>query len=382
MELENTRWWHWVLLSIPIGWALAYFNSAPVNPLDRTAQDPLRFEDDVLHAPVGPTHIPWVRNLTVYPIIVGALHVPVQVITYDALFHKPGGEADEFIYKAKWYCSRIPYVATANTRKGPVLLQHADPEYNKEATAARNGGKLPPGFDKRYLLQPGDSLESITASVYGKDTAEGEDAIARANEVFRTSHSVQTLMASNRLRAGQALLIPWSPNSQKNVRDWLDAEGANYSWVKYQFAWWKLYSYQIWMGGAFAVIGVLWPFTLRMLTGAGLGGAKVEQKHYDMSRFGTGPEIAGRKEPKEMSDADKQQLTSLTAKLEASAKEGLGERGTMPMQAAPGQIRDLKAVALDPSATAQKPEDDKEFKGEFYPVAQPGDKPKPPEKPK
>jgi hypothetical protein len=377
MGIEDLKWWHWGIISLVVGYALAYANSMPPEPVGLTEQQVIEFERDVLHAPIGADHRPWVRNLIVYPMVEkGAAGRPAQVVMYDAAYHKPGTPDGTFTYRHCWYCAAVPYV----TAHQPPSLQFAVGDYPAQVQAARKN--LPPGIEKTYVPKTGETLESITAAVYGKYTAAGQEAIATANQAFRKDHSIQKLIQGKRWSAGQAVLVPFNPSDKKTVQDWLDSAAKDYSWVHYKFAWWKMPQYcnLVWMGSTFAVVGVIWPMALSVMSGAGLGRPKKKGQAYDMSRFGTG--VSKAKVPgsqsQEMSEEHQKQLTSLNESLRASVKDGL--QGGQP--AAPEQKADSAAVPgrqFVPSApgvavaapTPEAPQESKDFTGEFYPVARP-----------
>jgi hypothetical protein len=188
----------------------------------------------------------------------------------------------------------------------------------------------------------------------------------------------------SRLRPDQAIYIPWNPNDQKTVLDWLGDAEKDYPWVHHKFAWWKVPQNCniLWIGSSFAIIGVFWPITLNLLTTAGLGRPQAKDD-YDISRFGstTRKKKAAMPKPRaEMTEEELKQLTALNETLAASVKEGLeqpaGSPSTSALAAQSGpQIpeREFKAVpAAAPARIEEQPKEDKEFTGEFYPVAHPG----------
>ena len=385
MDIEHLRWWHWVLLSLVLGYLLAFVNSAPIEPVGMTEQQIPQFQRDVMHAPIGKDHIPWTKGIRVYPSVEkGALGKPLQIVTYEALAPKKGGGPDEFYYRANWFCAPIPYTVTG---QGPVL---ADPDKQFKDEADKAAEHLPPGIEKAVSAQPGDTLESITASAYGRLSNDGQEAIATANPAFRYSKSVDDLIKRRRMSNGQQILIPWSPEKQKTVRDWLDDAGKNYSWVRYQFAWWKVprYCTMLWMGSTFAVVGVIWPMTLSVLTGAGLGRRTVDKNEYDLTRIGSEKRKAKAKpklaETAEEAAAQHQRLVAMNEALTASVSEGIdrasnkpkvGQEADHPATAA-GPNRPFVPQAADPNVPVPVGnEEDKEFTGEFYPVAHPLAKP-------
>jgi hypothetical protein len=148
--------------------------------------------------------------------------------------------------------------------------------------------------------------------------------------------------------------------------------------VTFRYAWWEepTWRYALWSGGALAVIGGVWPTVVSLLIGAGLA-PKPKEKEYDLERFGKS-EASGTAagtpsvERKEMSDEDRSRLATQLDTLE----KNIGSAAVMtdvpgvgkgqPGGAAP--IRQLNGGPVEVMA-AEKGDEDKEYKGEFYPVA-------------
>jgi hypothetical protein len=385
MDIENFRWWHWLLISIPLGWLLAYANSSPIQPTDMRTDRETTFESAVLHAPVGEAQIPWMRNLIVYPAAaaVGPGNKPIMVmpVTYEVLEPKPGGQTGEYHYVPTWFGARVPY-APAN-RRGIGRDGRTIPLSLKN---------LPPGIEKTYVPDPDATLQSITAAVYGKDTLEGQTLIATSNPALAVSQSIATLIKANKFRVGQALLIPWNPAEGKTVRDWLDAAGERYDWVHYKFAWWKEARgcQMLWMGISVGIVGILFPMMVSILAGAGLGGGRSVKSDYDLSRFGGKPGTAAARMPAKAAELDEQgreQLAALNASLTSSLREGIGDASQKGVPASPATAPAAKQKPLPHEEPAvipvlEQPAAQKEYAGEFYPVVRPAvphpDEPKAP----
>jgi hypothetical protein len=377
MELDQLKWWHWVLISLPLGWLLAFMNSGTVQPTDYRTDEQVYFERAILHAPVGDQNIPWVRHLVVYPVTEakGANGNPVLLtpVTYEVLVHKSGGEANEYEYVPTWFGARVPY---ACTNQRPT----ANPG---DARVTKAANHLPAGIEKTFAPDPDATLASITAAVYGKDTPQGESAIELANAALQKSHSIAALIKSGRFRNGQNVMVPWNPDQQKTVRDWLNGVDQDYDWIHYQYAIWKEPNFckVLWMGGTFAVVGVLWPISITLLTGAGLGGRRVKKSDYDLARFGSGKStratMPGRK-TKELDEAGQRQLAAMNQTLTDSLKDSATTSAPPPKPAAAPAAHIPTPLASEPLAPppAGPQEEAKEFSGQFYPVAHPAAKPK------
>ncbi|HUB24896.1 MAG TPA: hypothetical protein VL992_05655 [Tepidisphaeraceae bacterium] len=379
MGLEHTRWWHWVVLSLILGWTLGYLNSTPTEPLSRNDNTIVQFERAVLRAPLGGGGIPSVRNLVVYPpqTTKNSKGETIQVIPvlYDELVPKPGGAANEFQYEPTWFCSAVPYVPLPMR---PVISK-TDPNY------AALASKPPVGFKGTWKPGAKDTISTITAAVFGKDTLEGEAAIRSANPIFGRSDSIQNLIDVKMFRPGGSILVPHDPDGPPvTVRDWLTEASATYPWIHFKYAWWRdpKYSQWLWMGSTFAIVGVIWPILMNVLGRAGLGGREMAMRHYDIDRFGKGkPEkkLSAAKPKGEMSETGQQQLAAMNQSLMSELEQVAGHGSPAgPATAAPQDpARQFVASVAEPAAAVPvKPQDDKEFSGEFYPVAHPAAKPK------
>jgi hypothetical protein len=168
------------------------------------------------------------------------------------------------------------------------------------------------------------------------------------------------------------------PNGKPyTIIDHLERLTKNHPTVKYNFAWWatEQWTYILWTAGSVIAIGGIWPTILSLLTGAGFGPEKKEKDEYDLERFGKDktPDHAPVAK-KEVTDDDRAKMAELQAKLE----QNLGGFGvhTETGAAAGATGADPAVKKLDSTpleiAQIQKEEDDKEYKGEFYPVARTG----------
>ena len=147
--------------------------------------------------------------------------------------------------------------------------------------------------------------------------------------------------------------------------------------VPFHYAWWAdpTWGRTIWFGGSFALIGIVWPFILWQLKRLGLGPLDV-QSNYDLSRFSSGPEKKPPPKPA-VTDATMAHVRELDAALEAGLRQGITSHSAAPAAAhtatAPIPAH-IDAPPLEPPAP-KAPEEDKDYEGEFYPVARPHGKP-------
>lgn len=156
----------------------------------------------------------------------------------------------------------------------------------------------------------------------------------------------------------------------------LEAEKSENGAIQYHYAWWEepRMQYLIWGVGCLVVIGGIWPTIINVLVGAGLGPQR-KKEDYDLERFGgKGEEAARPSGRRAMSAAEESQLASLNANLESElAPSGASRNGGAAAAGNEQPVRKLESKPLE-IAQIEKEKEDKEYKGEFYPVAKQGQK--------
>jgi hypothetical protein len=357
--VEEMKWWQWIAVSLLIGALLAYSNSSIDLPVVHRSMATSNFEDMLLRPPLGDTQRPWVTNITVYPqqmIDHGETQVPMQMLTFNCIVfqedHPELAKAEPFAMLVP-----IPYVPIPRGRPRP------DRPY--------------PGITV-HVGQEGDTLQSLTTQYYGKDTPAGKRAIIAANPVLRDAES----WASMKIELGRDYSIPWDPNANPphTIQDFLKSAVDAGIAVKYTYAWWDStkYAYEIWMGGSFLVLGLIFPALIRMMLRGGLG--RAEKSEFELRKYRPAA-IAAKAVAKGPSAMDMQQLRELEAQMTATLKAGATEEADETQTAAsstPAPAAAPKKLAAGPLETAaqQKQEEDKNYGGEFYPVERPVDKKK------
>jgi hypothetical protein len=187
--------------------------------------------------------------------------------------------------------------------------------------------------------------------------------------------------------------VPAHPSLGKEAKDPLAlfAEwGKNRPWLKVRYAWWRepLWNYVLYMGGAFILMGVIWPTVLKRLTLAGYGRPpeEIEKKPPFWKRWFT-------KQPKPVHFDDglvtatkPPSSTTLSAEelarmdqMEEGLKDFLTQQqpepgGEIQDEPAP-EIRQLPNTPIDQPTEAPKAEEPKDYGGEFYPTVAHGKKP-------
>lgn len=293
MGIENSKRWHWVLVSLVVGPMLAFMNGQREIEAGMRSISGAEFEHEIAAKEV-PGGNPNLKDVLVHPAKAAVYGKPVYVLTMQrAIFEtdKKGWTYEPYAMEAE-----VPYISFATSRH-------------------RTGKPIP--------ADPNRTIVSALSEMAAKNPE-----------------------------------------------------------IHYRYAWWEepRWSYAIWTGGALAVIGGIWPTVLSLLVGAGFG-PKVKEKEYDLDRFGKSEageeeDPTVKPEKKEMSDDDKANLAAQLDKLE----KNIGTAAVMTDVPAPGNaqtdngpvpIRQLSGGPVEVAAVA-KEEENKEYKGEFYPVAKSG----------
>lgn len=196
----------------------------------------------------------------------------------------------------------------------------------------------------------------------------GEQLLLRANEPvgdykpFAFNAVVPYQPLPPRGRRGDAL-----PEMKDNVLAFLSDVASQHTHVKYRYAWQRhpVAVFAACTGGAVVLIGVVWPTLVGLLIGAGLGGVKIDEDDYDLERF------AGEK-PQPAASPVAPDLAHL-AEVEDELRRNLGGSSTTTGAGSPASAAAPVQLSGGPVDAAPLPDDDpnREYRGEFYPVAKP-----------
>ncbi len=167
------------------------------------------------------------------------------------------------------------------------------------------------------------------------------------------------------------------------IRDFLNQVSESRDWIKFKYAWWAepKYSYSMWIGGMVLVLGVIWPTVQNRLVAAGYG-RPTEEKEKKPSLFSqlfarekstsasSSPEDTERK-PASMalSQEDLERIAAMEAELSDFAKgsdRSAGGEGEQREQQT--QVRQLNAAPLEAPKVEERPQEEVEYDGEFYPT--------------
>jgi hypothetical protein len=149
------------------------------------------------------------------------------------------------------------------------------------------------------------------------------------------------------------------------VRDYL-----NDAHVNFRYAWWKEPKTLIalWTVGSTVLIGGVWPTVLNLLVGAGFGRRQPKEPDYDLGRFKSEPGPAGPAATTPDGAALEEHVRKLEEELAGSLSAGVSAAG----QDQANESKPAPALLAAPvEAPAAAGDEDKEYQGEFYPVARP-----------
>ncbi|MGA2441138.1 MAG: hypothetical protein ABSH08_09270 [Tepidisphaeraceae bacterium] len=371
--VEQMKWWHWVGLSLVLGALLAFLNSGGADTaIQHRSVSTVTFETGLMLQPwVDPKDSnhrrAWISNVIVHPVEdvpVGDKVVKLQLVSYTRLqppdAAHPAGETD-----TEYLWAPFPYEPTPQ----------ASPNQGRQAYPAAS----------LYFAKKGDTLNSLTARFYHKDTAAGEKAIINANRSLRDAKSAADMKIQewNGWKRGSpgAYWIPWNPADQHTVRDFLVAtnqflqaqQGQAAIPISFHYRWLESsrYGFEAWMIGTFLIVGVIWPTLLTVMIKGGLG--KMKPEEYDLSRFKGGPAPAVAAAPAAVvSKGDMDRLRELEESMEATLKASA--TAAPAVETAPAPVPEVKKLAGGPADAPHVPmpqEEKKDYEGEYYPVAKP-----------
>jgi len=358
--VEDLKWWHWLAISLVIGLALGYLNSAGADVPGGAHTDisQLKFEQLLMAdttVDAKGNHIPNISGITVYPpriAVVNDQPIAGQIVTFTGLI-RPNERS------------------TVATLQFCTLMFPVPYEAQPDAEVRRYRGSYP--GTTVYTWKKGDTIPSIANALYGKVTPAGVRAIKEANRVFRYAESSNDFI----LRPGDQIFVPWNPADNRTASDFLAAVKTIHPDVTYRYAWWRSphYAYQLWTGGSVLIIGIIWPTLIQMMIKGGLGRPPRATDEYDLSRFKGETEEEEEKKPKVVVTADDLiEMQKLQEKMEADLKESgflqpaaQGGAATTPQ---PVGVKKLSGGPLELAADT-KTEEEKNFEGEYYPVAHP-----------
>ncbi len=170
-----------------------------------------------------------------------------------------------------------------------------------------------------------------------------------------------------------------SSDKQPSMTNLLKLAHAQAPWVSFRYAWWEepRWTMILCTGGMVLLVGGVWPTIIDLLIGAGLARPRRtreerrREKEY-LARFGKGAADAQSGGPaNEMTASEREQLADVSAKIEEdlSASDIPGE-ATAETTAKEEPVKTLDGGPLEASPASAE-EEQKHYKGQYYPVALP-----------
>lgn len=216
------------------------------------------------------------------------------------------------------------------------------------------------------------------------------ERIVRYSAMMRIQGKPEAEMTSRYFRAKSPYQVAYAHKTPYNLKSsapdvmtYLAAVQTANPTFTYTYQWWletKVW-YPLCMGAGLVLIGGIWPIIIRLMIGTGLA-PKPQESEYDKRWRDHKPSS----EPMPVlavngpTDADAQQLEELNSTLEKSiAAGGMAlTAAKTPDQAeekkSDAAIRKLVETPLEQPKAPLNPEEPKDFRGEFYPVARPHEK--------
>jgi hypothetical protein len=290
-------------------------------------------------------------------------------------------------YRAQQITRGAPYLPTSALRDPPHLrlkFDDADPSAQGRARTVTQAGWLRP---ERGLRDPGSGGASLEFPLHKGDRG-GDRTLT-----LRLAPAAAERGADLRLTLNDRPLPPLTRDTSEPSRwrtrgsapvlitevdlidptytivDFLaDARrqnaALNYSYVA---LWEPRWAYLAWTAGSLVLIGGLWPTLIRLMIGAGFARAEPDPA-YDLSRFKGGNEKAAAKE--QTSAVDEARVRELAEELERKLSADASARQGSPQEALP-ELEPVRPLLLAPAevpAGGEKPPENKEYGGEYYPV--------------
>jgi hypothetical protein len=183
-----------------------------------------------------------------------------------------------------------------------------------------------------------------------------------------------------------------SKGNAETVLTYLERVQGKYPNLNYGYAWWAEPRWTMVLAGlaGLVVVGGVWPTIVSVLVGAGLGPPPKPQQEYDLSRFGKGkkptlePSSRAAAAARGPTEEDLDKLEAMEAQLSRNVGDmhvtaGGGSTVSAADSGHAGAVKQLDQKPLEVMAD-DKPEEEKEYKGDFYPtvVGAPHKPPTPP----
>lgn len=415
MGIEDLKRWHWAVLGAALGLGVAYVligigTDQLIAGSRAITVAPKDFETYLHERPV--LDIPRVRKVRVYPngeVLLLSFEHLVPLSPTDprrAARHLAPDDQRAWEYLHCVLNSHAPYQPqtdlsqTVDVTVYPVMRTvHVNSDTGRMAGAEFSGWTgnakewRDPGAGEgsRVTLHLRRAEYQLNVSVQGKAGADAAAELsARLNghalpafvaatpHVLRTTISaadfaaagVQTLELSRRDRPFRVERLQFL-DTHYTLLDYLRSAAARDPAISYQYGWWAGRNAVLTIGAlsGLIIIGGIWPTVLNVMLGAGFGRKKNTDPDYDLSRF----KGEQKKTPAVSAKAAGEQVEAMEALLDVKLKEMESEAATKATTVAQKPqdkpVRKLDASAAEPTEPKPAATGDREFTGEFYPVA-------------
>lgn len=415
MNLENLKRWHWavvgLLVGLLIGWGVKSLNDAG-GIGDSGSIGVREFEKELTESRGG---YPVLRDIVIHHVNGDAV-VTLRRLEVDPRERYPRNPR-HFLYVRERLDARTPYIPADSQQAVEVRIDPAaelvSARSGREAWTLSVNGERVFNWSSRLKLAgwtasenhwsdpgPAGSVElSIRPANYRLtltlDTSEAKIDLPQAMKVSLNDHALgpMTRVAGTALPSwrgqvpagdfvpGPTQVFRFSRSSQAvkirgielldpnySVAEFLAAMKRQNPRIAFANAWWERPAvlYATWACVGVLVIGGIWPFVLNLLVGAGYGQRLPKEKEYDLSRFKSEPEPRIVEKQASGEPLDAAHLAELEEELRRSLASQ-GSQGDRP-PAEPEPLRELAGTPQVAPAPAAD-EEQKDFRGEFYPVA-------------
>lgn len=369
MQIQDVKIWQWMLIGLVIGAAVGFAWTGSEVENQRNVGRQVFMANVRAPAAAVEGEMKY-SNIVVYPPTEGAYNRPVQVVTYEELFvdretgrpvRVPGMLRAEIPFRASLTNSVSDYLRQLNQRSERLPFRVAT-----ESDQAV--------IDPAARSMPSEAFWRLLEKLRNNETVNITDVVVHPGR--RDDRLGNVTPVSFKLDGKPYVSMTTTPFVVDTVLDYLAEMKQREPRIEYRYAFEREPGVTVGIGAGigFLLVGVVWPLVLGRLVAAGLGPPKKEKKpslrHYKPKPEDNDlPEMEGRKV---VTAEDRAQLEEYTKTLEESvghAPTTVGSAASQDRHDTP--IRKLDGGPLEQAAIPETEEEEKEYVGEWYPVARP-----------
>lgn len=177
-----------------------------------------------------------------------------------------------------------------------------------------------------------------------------------------------------------------SDDPDLTFQDYLNELSVGRDWITYRYAWWTEpdWSYTLWIGGSFLLLGVIWPTVQNKLIEAGYGRAPEPSTGESLFSIlfsrkakpsrSSDDGVKAKARPTGLSDEELERINKMEADLAGFVKSGSKTTAGEADEAAAPAIKNLSSGPLAEQAAPEAPKEEQDYGGEFYPTVAHGRK--------